>query len=604
MMSWLVAAAAGVAAAASSYSWSAVGRGGIVGVAALLRALAAALLVALLLDVPLGREGAAAPFVALDASASWRRATPDSLWRAAIDRALAVPAESVFVFGDSVRPLPRRDRTSLAPGDRASRVRPMVDRALSAGRALVVVTDGELDDAPALEPLPTGSRVIVLARPHRPDMALASLELPRAAAAGDTVQLRATVVAGDAGAGSGRVAFVVGDHSVGEVTVDSLAAGAERTLSLRVPLAAAVGPLLVRAIVSSAGDAEPRNDTVTAVLDVVRSVGAVFLSTAPDEDARFALAVLRGTLAIPTRGYFRVAPGRWRVDGTLGPIEEGEVRAALRTAPLAVIHGDTAIFGSPRAATNGPLALVVPQSTDGDWYVVGAPPSPMSSGLALIPFDSLPPLAGPARDLAGDWRGVEVALGRQGERRAIVAGTERPRRVAIVAASGLWRWQFRGGVSADAFTAFWGPVFDWLAAERADERAASPAEAYVREGDAVRWRRGRTDDSVVVVHLTHRGGRVTDTVSLRFPGRGDAESPALAQGIYDVDARGGRSLLVVNASREWLPRAVTAAGGPTGGAGAAVAGTAPTMRGSPWAYALALLILCAEWLLRRRGGMR
>src|SRR4029079_4938350 len=99
-----------------------------------------------------------------------------------------------------------------------------------------------------------------------------------------------------------------------------------------------------RAGVSVAGDAEPRNDTLAIAVDLSRAASAVFVSTSPDFDARYALAVLRGALAVPTRGSFRVAPGAWRVDGSLAPISEADVRAAFRDAPVAILHGDTAAF--------------------------------------------------------------------------------------------------------------------------------------------------------------------------------------------------------------------------------------------------------------------
>jgi hypothetical protein len=38
--------------------------------------------------------------------------------------------------------------------------------------------------------------------------------------------------------------------------------------------------------------------------------------------------------------------------------------------------------------------------------------------------------------------------------------------------------------------------------------------------------------------------------------------------------------------------------------GASVAGEAPTARDFGWLLALAVVLLCAEWLLRRRAGLR
>jgi len=36
----------------------------------------------------------------------------------------------------------------------------------------------------------------------------------------------------------------------------------------------------------------------------------------------------------------------------------------------------------------------------------------------------------------------------------------------------------------------------------------------------------------------------------------------------------------------------------------ASAGVAPALRAQWWAFVLVVLLLCAEWLLRRRAGMR
>ncbi len=184
-----------------------------------------------------------------------------------------------------------------------------------------------------------------------------------------------------------------------------------------------------------------------------------------------------------------------------------------------------------------------------------------------------------------------------------MVGTDEPRRVAIIAASGLWRWRFRGGVASDAFTALWGSIFDWLAAERADRRAAVPDERLIRAGDPIRWRRGSPTDSLVTVALHERGTTRVDSLTLHFTdGAIVVETPALSPGIYEATTRGGSALLAVNPSREWLPRAPRLATGFV--SGAVAAGAAPRLRGLGWAYVLAALMLCAEWILRRRTGMR
>ena len=131
---------------------------------------------------------------------------------------------------------------------------------------------------------------------------------------------------------------------------------------------------------------------------------------------------------------------------------------------------------------------------------------------------------------------MEARRGRGDERRPILVGTDEPRRVAIVAASGLWRWRFRGGVASDAFTALWGSIFDWLAAERADRRAAVPDERLVRAGDMVRWRRGSANDSVVAIALRRRGSPGVDSLTLRFPaGTTIVETHPLAAGTLRRD---------------------------------------------------------------------
>lgn len=597
-MPWLLAVAAGVVVALIQYGWRDLRAGGLRLAAALMRTVAVALIVALLLDAPAERARPVPAWAALDASLSMARGD-SSVWRAARDSVRAVHAESVFVFGDSVR----RGDTVAAPHDVSSFIGPLSERALGSGHPLTVVTDGELDDPDAAQSLPAGSRLVVLPHATRRDLAIVSIEAPRAVVSGDTVSLRVNVAAGSGGARAGTITLTLDARPAGAATVDSLSAFAERAIDIKTKLDGPAGAAALRVVVSSPDDAEPRNDTLYAPVDLSRAAAAVFVSTSPDFDARYALSVLRGALGIPTRGYYRVAPGAWRLEGPLTAVSENDVRQAVHDAPVAILHGDTAVFGPPRAATLGPLALIVTTNTEGEWYPSGAPASPLSPALSGLPWDSLPPVGAATTPPQGTWVGLEARRGRGEERRALIVGTDEPRRVVIVAASDLWRWAFRGGVAADAFSAVWGSIFDWLAAQRADRRAAVPDERLVRAGDPVRWRRGSPADTVVPVTLRRRGATRVDSLTLRFgPDASVVESAPLPPGLYDVTTRGGSALLAVNASREWLPRAPRVKSGAIGGARAT--GAAPRLRDLGWVYALAIVLLCAEWLVRRRKGMR
>lgn len=567
----------------------------------LLRAAALTLVFALAFNAPAGARLVPAAMVALDASASWTRGGDTARWRRAVVVARSLAGDSLILFGDSVRAVLR---PPAHPGDNATRVRPLVERALAAGRPLTLITDGEIDDPGARVAFPGGSRVNVLAHSSAVDAGVVQLDAPRAVVSGDTLDVRVALRAGARATPAGTLVIAVNGRTLATAALAPLAARSDRTQTVRTPFSGATGPAVLSAIVRVPGDVEPRNDTLSVPVDVARAAGAVLASTSPDFDARFLLPVLRGAVALPTRAYFLVAPQQWRQDGSLAPVSERVVRDALRDAPLAIIHGDTSYFGAPRSVTTGSLALLVPPAdSTGEWYAVAAPASPLSGALGGIDWDSLPPITTSLRAPVGQWNGLLVARAREFERQPVIAGTASGRRVVIVSASGLWRWQFRGGASADAFAAVWGSIFDWLTAERPDPRAAFPAEGVVRAGEAIRWRRGSGSDSVVIVRLERRGTTRTDSVRLRFARDATvAESDPLAAGIYDVRVSGGAAVLVVNASRELLPRAPSVTSGAVGGA--AELGARPGLREFWWAYLLALALLCTEWILRRMRGLR
>lgn len=598
MIPWLIACAAGIAAAVWLYGLRPPGdayRRALVA----LRALAVLVAVALLLDAPIGAGAPAAPLVALDASASWGQG---GARRYAEAQARAASAGGLpLLFGDSVRAAPPPE----VPSDVMSRVGPVVDRAAALGRPLTVVTDGQIDDAETLASLPAGSKVEVLPAPDAVDVAVRSFELPPSAAPGDSVELRVLVASAGAPVPAATIAVRLPDGAaLATASLAALAPWSEREWRARVRVPERRDALVVRVMVTASGDVERRNDTLSTVLDVHGSPAAVFVSTAPDQDARFALDLMRGALAFGVRGLMRVAPGQWREDGSLTRVDEAAVRDALSRAPLAVLHGDTAYFGAPRGLTRGTLALVVPpRDDDGEYFTERAAASPLAPALSGVPWDSLPPIGvGPA-PLGTSWSALSARRARRFDDRVVIAGYDEPRRIVVLPVRGLWRWQFRGGRSADAFAAVWGGVLDWLAEGRTDERAVFAATPWLREGEPVTWRRGASRDSSIALRLRRDGSAAEQRVTLQFSDAlGMATSAPLAAGIWRATAPGGTSTFAVNASAEWVPRRPIPSRTVT--AGPPAAGARASMRGGWWWYALVIALLCAEWWMRRRVGLR
>ena len=185
MTIWLVAVAGGVLLALLSYQWRGASAGKTLSVA-VLRALAFTLLIALLLDAAAGRPRPVAPLVALDVSESWLRGGDTTAWNTARRQALAATRDSLLLLGDSVRAGDAPDR----PSDAASRLQPLIERALSTGRPLRLFTDGEVDDPEALSSVPTGSQVVVIDAVAAGDAAVSDIQSPRAVIGNDTAEFR------------------------------------------------------------------------------------------------------------------------------------------------------------------------------------------------------------------------------------------------------------------------------------------------------------------------------------------------------------------------------------------------------------------------------
>src|SRR5678815_95403 len=128
MTIWLVAGVGGVLLALLSYQWRGASAGTSL-LVALLRALALTLPIALPLDAAAGLPHPVPAIVALDVSQSWLRGGDTAAWRNARTQARSAASDTLYLVGDSVRAGGPTDR----PGDATTKLRPLIERALSSG---------------------------------------------------------------------------------------------------------------------------------------------------------------------------------------------------------------------------------------------------------------------------------------------------------------------------------------------------------------------------------------------------------------------------------------------------------------------------------------
>ena len=175
-------------------------------------------------------------------------------------------------------------------------------------------------------------------------------------------------------------------------------------------------------------------------------------------------------------------------------------------------------------------------------------------------------------------------------------------RRVTTAVDGLWRWSFRGGSSEQGYRALVGATVTWLLG--APDTARGPAHAVrpvVMNGRPLvfEWT-GAGAAHPVPITWTGAGSNGADT--LRFDGAGRAEL-WLAPGTWRYRLEGGTQGLV--AVEEYSDELVARAPSIASKAGASVTGTSRTAaRDWAWLFGMVVLGLCAEWLVRRKLGLR
>ncbi len=582
---------------------------------AALRTLGGAALALLLINpASTTRVPDAPPTVLLDASLSLGAA--GGRWREALDttRALAGKDGVILRFGGRVTAnhtaLPEDGSTRLADALRLAHGRP---------GPVVVVTDGEIEDAAALEPsLLEGTRVVVLARQPAPDAALLELVVPGRVDRGDSLVLDLTIgTFGPLEARQARVEVALDGRVLArrEVELPPAPGTARRRVALG-PQGLAPGARLLSVQLVTPGDAEPGDDTRRRWLHVEDRPGVVVLASPADWEFRFLVRELWDLAPGAVRGYAHVQAGRWVDMRTLTPVSAAAVEQAAAGASVVVTAGVGAPRGRRQAVWRWLPADSALATLAGDWYLsADVRPSPVAGQLGSVSWDSLPPLVGlvPMVPADAQWVALWARLARRGAERPVLLGWDSAGvRVLTVAAEGLWRWALRGGAGREAYRTMLAGGLDWLlGGGGAVGPVALTASEVVPRGTPVAFR--FTGDSVPdSFRVLVTDGDSTRELTLRF----DAEGTALAwlaPGAYRWNVREGSrapdriglgraaGAFVVEAySDEIPPRAVTLAAG-SGRPREVVASTYARQRS--WLFALVIIALAAEWIWRHRRGL-
>jgi hypothetical protein len=541
--------------------------------------------------------------VLLDGSLSM--AAPGGVWPEALSAARK--AGEVRLFGDEMAlpdTLPTRGRSLLGPA---------LTAAAASDRPVVVMTDGEIEDAADL-PAELLERVSVTLFPRKPqgDLAIVGVSGPSRVTAGDSIVLDVDVrsIAG-AEAESVRVEVGTGRDPIARRSI-RLEPGGGAKVPLAVP-SSAVGPgvHVLRVALAGRGDSEPRTDTRLHLVTVARTPGVVLLAAPVDWDSRFLYRTLRDVAQLPVRGFVRIEGNRWRSMEDLSPASTDRVRQAARGADLLILKGDPGGIAegtTARGVWHWPSGERGAAPLPGDWYLSAAEVSPIAGAFLGMPVDSFPPATqlAPLQPGAGDWVGLTAQLGRRGATRPAVTGRQEGRvRSVTVAADGLWRWAFRGGSSEQSYRTWVASTASWLLGGADTVRGvAAPVRPVVENGRPVvfEWTGSGPAVPTPVVWATGVAGGGTRTDTLRFDGAGRAPV-RLPPGEYRyrLGGGGGGVVAVEQYSDELLPRPVTL-----------TARTARVTRSQDrtaardwlWLFALAIVALSVEWLARRRLGLR
>lgn len=610
---------------------------------AVARAVTLVVLLLLLFDVRvpgmLSGDGTSRRWVLLDASLSMGAAAASgaSAWDEARARSdeLARAGWDVVTFGG---------RTELGgaegdarPTELTTLLAPALRRAVEAGVIRVrVLSDLRFEDAVDVRSALGSLPLDVDFERYGDELAnagVSSLEVPDLARTDGSVTAQVDVHGGTAGDSLTIQLFEEG-ALVAETRTPAPSAGLHARVPVDLPTPSSTGRVRYTARVGLTGDAFPSDDEAVAYASVgTEEQALVVVSMEPDWEPRYLLPVLEEVTGLPGLGYLRVGPERYVPMGRAldrgGPVDSATVRRAAGDAALLVIQGlrgDSDAWVRDLVGRPGPdlylldhptgaelLGISTGDPREEEWYVSSdIPPSPIAGSLAGMDFQGLPPLSDvllptdPARArgaLFVQERGagpLEVAVHleeREGDR------------TAVVLASGWWRWAARER-GLEAYRHVWSGVAGWLlGGESVAGAQARPVRWVVDRGEPVAWS-APVDGVERHVVVTRSDSVVADT---RVVDRGSFETGVLEPGqyAYVVEGPEGDTLStgrfdVAETTEEMAVSPLLAEGAEVaeGGAGTNEREPGTPLRTEPWPYLLVILLLCGEWIGRRRSGLR
>lgn len=614
------------------------------------RLVAVAGVVALLWNPVLPAAGRAAGperYLILDASASMSALTEDGapVWEAAAERAreLADGGARLLVARDGVHAPEPAALDTLQPTGTASVLAEAVAVAAEAGaREVVLLTDRRLHDPVATASAARRLGVSLAADPLPPpaaNLGIGRLDLPSAIGRGENLRGRVEIE-GAAGADSVTVTVSLDGTPAQALRLAAPAPGGTSGAEFALGAGLDPGPHRVSARVEGR-DAFADDDERAAIVHVdPEDTGVLLVSFAPDWEPRFLLPVLNQVTGLPVRGYLATGPDRFQPmdPGAAGSPDvigaaamEGLLRRAEMVVAMGIDGGAAAFLEGPTARTQRMLlfpvdaagaaagGVAVGGAMPGEWYLADAPPSPIAGEIAQFQAAGLPPLTRvlPVLDQGGG-SALHLRLGGVGESRAaLLLRTEQRRRVGVVLAGGFWRWAFRDGAPREHYRRLWAAVGGWMMADEplAAGPGVRPAAPVLPRGAPLRWLgRGYEGEEIALTVTDTAGATVLDS-TLTVPPAGRFTTPALPAAPYAFAAApapdsapapisaGAFEIESFTDDMLRLPVAPAALAIGVPAESAAPRGSRP-LRTWPPAYLIILAALSAEWIGRRRAGLR